>query len=61
MKNDNKLPTGVCYSMPSDLRTELSKRMVPCYQGKWDMTELDEEKQTKAFSNLCQDDIYNNQ
>lgn len=32
MKNDNKLPTGVCYGMPSDLRTELSKRMAPCYQ-----------------------------
>ncbi|XP_021498990.1 integrin alpha-4 [Meriones unguiculatus] len=32
MKNENKLPTGVCYAVPSDLRTELSKRMVPCYQ-----------------------------
>ncbi|XP_038193581.1 integrin alpha-4 [Arvicola amphibius] len=32
MKNDNKLPSGVCYAMPSDLRTELSKRMAPCYR-----------------------------
>ncbi|XP_052038742.1 integrin alpha-4 [Apodemus sylvaticus] len=32
MRNDNKLPTGICYGMPSDLRTELSKRMAPCYQ-----------------------------
>uniref|UniRef100_H0VEQ4 Integrin subunit alpha 4 n=1 Tax=Cavia porcellus TaxID=10141 RepID=H0VEQ4_CAVPO len=32
IKNENKLPTGVCYGMPSDLRTELSKRMAPCYQ-----------------------------
>nr|XP_004660342.3 integrin alpha-4 [Jaculus jaculus] len=32
MKNENKLPTGICYGMPSDLRTELSKRMAPCYQ-----------------------------
>ncbi|XP_036109549.1 integrin alpha-4 isoform X3 [Molossus molossus] len=32
MKNENKLPTGVCYGMPSDLRTELSKRIAPCYQ-----------------------------
>ncbi|XP_003406015.2 integrin alpha-4 isoform X1 [Loxodonta africana] len=32
MKHENKLPTGVCYGMPSDLRTELSKRIAPCYQ-----------------------------
>ncbi|KAM7316366.1 hypothetical protein ACRRTK_024097 [Alexandromys fortis] len=32
-KNDNKLPSGVCYAIPSDLRTELSKRMAPCYRG----------------------------
>ncbi|KAL6077484.1 hypothetical protein STEG23_032286 [Scotinomys teguina] len=32
MKNDNKLPIGICYGMPPDLRTELSKRMAPCYQ-----------------------------
>ncbi|XP_004628701.2 integrin alpha-4 [Octodon degus] len=32
IKNENKLPTGVCYGIPSDLRTELSKRMAPCYQ-----------------------------
>ncbi|KAM5280449.1 integrin alpha-4 [Ctenodactylus gundi] len=31
IKNE-KLPSGVCYGMPSDLRTELSKRMAPCYQ-----------------------------
>ncbi|MBZ3869784.1 Integrin alpha-4 [Sciurus carolinensis] len=33
IKNENKLPTGICYGMPSNLRTELSKRMTPCYQG----------------------------
>ncbi|XP_006879013.1 PREDICTED: integrin alpha-4 [Elephantulus edwardii] len=32
IRNENKLPTGVCYGMPSDLRTELSKRIAPCYQ-----------------------------
>uniref|UniRef100_A0A8C4PV90 Integrin subunit alpha 4 n=1 Tax=Equus asinus asinus TaxID=83772 RepID=A0A8C4PV90_EQUAS len=32
IKNENKLPTGVCYGMPSDLRAELSKRIAPCYQ-----------------------------
>ncbi|XP_043433141.1 integrin alpha-4 [Prionailurus bengalensis] len=32
IKNENKLPTGVCYGMPPDLRTELSKRIAPCYQ-----------------------------
>ncbi|KAM6178779.1 integrin alpha-4 [Rhynchocyon petersi] len=32
IKNENKLPTGVCYGMPSDLRTELSKRLAPCYR-----------------------------
>ncbi|XP_006864071.1 PREDICTED: integrin alpha-4 [Chrysochloris asiatica] len=32
IKTENKLPTGVCYGMPSDLRTELSKRIAPCYQ-----------------------------
>ncbi|XP_012884259.1 PREDICTED: integrin alpha-4 [Dipodomys ordii] len=32
IKNENKLPSGVCYGMPSNLRTELSKRMSPCYQ-----------------------------
>ncbi|ELW63743.1 Integrin alpha-4 [Tupaia chinensis] len=33
IKNENKLPIGVCYGMPSNLRTELSKRIAPCYQG----------------------------
>nr|KAF6353385.1 integrin subunit alpha 4 [Pipistrellus kuhlii] len=33
MKTENKLPTGGCYRMPSNLRTELSKRLAPCYQG----------------------------
>ncbi|KAG8520320.1 Integrin alpha-4, partial [Galemys pyrenaicus] len=32
MKNDNKLPSGICYGIPADLRTELSKRIAPCYQ-----------------------------
>uniref|UniRef100_A0A8C5Z559 Integrin subunit alpha 4 n=1 Tax=Marmota marmota marmota TaxID=9994 RepID=A0A8C5Z559_MARMA len=32
IRNENKLPTGICYGMPSNLRTELSKRMAPCYQ-----------------------------
>ncbi|KAM4859175.1 integrin alpha-4 [Thomomys bottae] len=32
IRNENKLPSGVCYGMPSDLRTELSTRMTPCYQ-----------------------------
>lgn len=52
MKSDNKLPTGICYVMPSDLRTELSKRMAPCYKGKWDLTELEEEKQRKESTRL---------
>lgn len=34
IRTESKLPTGVCYGMPSDLRTELSKRIAPCYQGK---------------------------
>ncbi|XP_037379555.1 integrin alpha-4 isoform X2 [Talpa occidentalis] len=32
MKNDNKLPSGICYGIPADLRTKLSKRIAPCYQ-----------------------------
>lgn len=32
MKTENKLPTGVCYKMPSDFRTALSTRIAPCYQ-----------------------------
>ncbi|XP_004601434.1 integrin alpha-4 [Sorex araneus] len=32
IKTENKLPTGVCYGIPSDLRAELSKRIAPCYQ-----------------------------
>ncbi|XP_006921312.1 integrin alpha-4 [Pteropus alecto] len=32
IKNENKLPTGVCYGVPSDLRTKLSIRIAPCYQ-----------------------------
>ncbi|XP_027721802.1 integrin alpha-4 isoform X1 [Vombatus ursinus] len=32
MKNEYKLPSGVCFLMPPDLRTEHSKRMAPCYQ-----------------------------
>ncbi|XP_038606924.1 integrin alpha-4 [Tachyglossus aculeatus] len=31
VKNENKLPNGVCYGIPSDLRTELSQRLCPCY------------------------------
>ncbi|KAI4544040.1 hypothetical protein MG293_004306 [Ovis ammon polii] len=33
IRTESKLPTGVCYGMPSDLRTELSKRIAPCYQA----------------------------
>ncbi|XP_060033606.1 integrin alpha-4 [Erinaceus europaeus] len=32
MRNENKLPSGACYGLPSDLRTELTTRMTPCYQ-----------------------------
>ncbi|KAM4697868.1 integrin alpha-4 [Rhinophrynus dorsalis] len=32
MVNDNKLPHGVCYGIPGDFRTELSKRICPCYK-----------------------------
>ncbi|XP_004701526.1 integrin alpha-4 [Echinops telfairi] len=32
IKNENKLPTGVCYGIPANLRTEVSKRIAPCYQ-----------------------------
>ncbi|XP_068924669.1 integrin alpha-4 isoform X1 [Petaurus breviceps papuanus] len=33
IKSDYKLPSGVCYLMPPDLRSEHSKRMTPCYQA----------------------------
>lgn len=32
IKTENKLPSGICYAIPSDLRAELSKRIAPCYQ-----------------------------
>ena len=51
IKNENKLPTGVCYGMPPDLRTELSKRIAPCYQGKESFWYYpDQEKQVNAFN-----------
>ncbi|XP_067405189.1 integrin alpha-4 [Emydura macquarii macquarii] len=31
IKYENKLPNGVCYEIPSDFRTQLSKRICPCY------------------------------
>ncbi|XP_053327919.1 integrin alpha-4 [Spea bombifrons] len=33
MTNDHKLPYGVCYSIPASLRTDLSKRICPCYKN----------------------------
>ncbi|NP_001081444.1 integrin alpha-4 precursor [Xenopus laevis] len=32
MLSDHKLPYGVCYGIPADFRTELSKRICPCYK-----------------------------
>ncbi|XP_005998780.1 integrin alpha-4 [Latimeria chalumnae] len=32
MKNENKLPHGMCYKIPSDLQTRLSQRLTPCYK-----------------------------
>lgn len=43
MRTDNKLPSGVCYAVPSDLRTELSKKMAPCYRSKHGIMSLDGE------------------
>lgn len=43
MRTDNKLPSGVCYAVPSDLRTELSKKMAPCYRSKHGLMSLDGE------------------
>ncbi|NXL90044.1 ITA4 protein, partial [Alectura lathami] len=31
MKNEHKLPYGICFAIPSDFRTELSRRIRPCY------------------------------
>ncbi|XP_004674531.2 PREDICTED: integrin alpha-4 [Condylura cristata] len=32
MTNENKLPSGICYAVPANLLTELSKRIAPCYR-----------------------------
>ncbi|KAM4626993.1 integrin alpha-4 [Discoglossus pictus] len=32
MTTDHKLPHGVCYGIPSNFQTELSKRILPCYR-----------------------------
>uniref|UniRef100_A0A452J1D1 Integrin alpha second immunoglobulin-like domain-containing protein n=1 Tax=Gopherus agassizii TaxID=38772 RepID=A0A452J1D1_9SAUR len=32
IKNEHKLPNGVCYEIPPDFRTQLSKRISPCYK-----------------------------
>uniref|UniRef100_A0A8C5MBW3 Integrin subunit alpha 4 n=1 Tax=Leptobrachium leishanense TaxID=445787 RepID=A0A8C5MBW3_9ANUR len=32
MTNEHKLPYGVCYSIPANLRADLSKRICPCYK-----------------------------
>ncbi|NXM24950.1 ITA4 protein, partial [Oxyruncus cristatus] len=31
MKNEHKLPHGICFAISSDFRTELSRRIYPCY------------------------------
>ncbi|NXA58690.1 ITA4 protein, partial [Mohoua ochrocephala] len=31
VKNEHKLPHGICFAIPSDFRTELSRRICPCY------------------------------
>ncbi|NXK38303.1 ITA4 protein, partial [Piprites chloris] len=31
MKNEHKLPHGICFAISSDFRTELSRRICPCY------------------------------
>ncbi|XP_040295419.1 integrin alpha-4 isoform X1 [Bufo bufo] len=30
--NEHKLPLGVCYSIPANLRTDLSRKICPCYR-----------------------------
>ncbi|KAG6940160.1 integrin subunit alpha 4, partial [Chelydra serpentina] len=32
IRNEHKLPNGVCYEIPPDFRTQLSKRISPCYK-----------------------------
>ncbi|KAJ7345573.1 hypothetical protein JRQ81_001523 [Phrynocephalus forsythii] len=32
---ENKLPSGVCYEIPSNFRTSLSRRLCPCYKDFW--------------------------
>ncbi|XP_077175658.1 integrin alpha-4 isoform X1 [Paroedura picta] len=32
MRTGDKLPNGICYEIPSDFRTLLSRRICPCYQ-----------------------------
>nr|XP_006121755.2 integrin alpha-4 [Pelodiscus sinensis] len=32
IKNEHKLPNGICYEIPPDFRTQLSKRICPCYK-----------------------------
>ncbi|NWY02071.1 ITA4 protein, partial [Nothoprocta ornata] len=31
IKNEHKLPNGICFAISSDFRTELSRRICPCY------------------------------
>uniref|UniRef100_A0A8C3U8J6 Integrin subunit alpha 4 n=1 Tax=Catharus ustulatus TaxID=91951 RepID=A0A8C3U8J6_CATUS len=31
VKNEHKLPHGICFAIPPDFRTELSRRICPCY------------------------------
>ncbi|XP_030065983.1 integrin alpha-4 [Microcaecilia unicolor] len=32
MKKEHKFPSGVCYRIPPDFRTEMSQRLCPCYK-----------------------------
>lgn len=34
VKKEHKLPHGICFAIPPDFRTELSRRVCPCYIGK---------------------------
>lgn len=49
IKNENKLPSGVCYGVPSDLRTKLSRRIAPCYRGKTCFLILTRSRETNEY------------
>ncbi|OXB75810.1 UNVERIFIED_CONTAM: hypothetical protein H355_009621 [Colinus virginianus] len=52
IKNEHKLPYGICFAVSSDFRTELSRRICPCYVVSASLEDLVMNSETAYFSSF---------